>query len=157
MNWSSKENMKLNQTRGEELQEADIICGERRSDRRYGMELQLRWKLVRRRRAIETGSGRTIDMSSGGILFDAGNDLPAGLNVELSISWPMRLHNGAPMQLIVTGRIVRSANGGVAIRTVTHEFRTMGVPAAHRELGANGAKTPGMPVQMRSTVGAGIH
>ena len=106
----------------------DAINGDRRKDRRYHLQLELRWKLIRRRRVLDKGTGRTIDVSSGGVLFDAGRHLPEGLNVELSISWPVLLHNVAPLQLVVCGRIVRGNGQQVAIRTVQHEFRTIGIP-----------------------------
>ena len=54
-------------------------------------------------------------MSSGGILFDAGRHLPEGLNIELSITWPVLLHNVAPMQLMASGRIVRASGRKIAI------------------------------------------
>ena len=141
--------MKTIQTRSIDVQQEQTIGGDRRNDKRYGMELQLRWKLVRRRRTIESGTGHTIDMSSGGILFQAGADLPAGLNVELSIAWPILLHNVSPMQLIVHGRILRSLDGLAAIRTVTHEFRTSGQPSDQRSgLLPNSVRMPGMMIQM---------
>ena len=118
------------------MQQIETIGGERRRDKRYGMQLQLRWKLVRRRRTIDTGTGITVNMSSGGIRFEAGREMPAGLNVELAISWPILLLNVAPMQLFITGRILRSGDGWAAIRTVTHEFRTFasgGISAAWSE------------------------
>ena len=107
------------------------------------MQLQLRWKLIRRRRLIDSGTGRTIDLSGGGILFEAGGDLQAGLNVELAIAWPVLLHDVAPMQMMAGGRIVRSGGGWAAIRTVTHQFRTAGIHADQSELQTNAAKAPG--------------
>ena len=74
---------------GKPVNGSDIIGGERRKDRRYHLQLELKWKLIRRRRILDTGTGRTMDVSSGGICFDAGRSLPEGLNVELSISWPV--------------------------------------------------------------------
>ena len=68
----------------EDLKPTDVISGDRRADRRYEMRLELRWKLVRRRRVLESGTGYTVDLSSGGILIEAGKHLPAGLNLELS-------------------------------------------------------------------------
>jgi hypothetical protein len=126
------------------VQQLETIGGERRDDRRYDMRLDLRWKLVRRRRVIDQGVGFTYDLSRGGIRFQAGRELPVGLNVELSVSWPVRLHNVAPMQLAVHGKVVRSSNGWVAIRTVQQEFRTLGVPQEHREVLANLGRTPGL-------------
>jgi len=110
--------------------ESDTIKGDRRVDRRYQLHLELKWKLIRRRRVLETGTGHTIDLSSGGILFDAGRHLPEGLNAELSISWPVLLHNAAALQLVAAGKIVRGEGHLVAIQTIQHEFRTQGVPAA---------------------------
>jgi hypothetical protein len=97
---------------------------ERRSDRRYGLSLELRWKLIRRRRVLATGTGVTLDLSSSGVLFETDRPLPNGGMLEVAIAWPVRLHNVAPMQLVVNGRIVRGGGGRAAIRMLQHEFRT---------------------------------
>ena len=91
----------------------------------------------------DAGAVRTIDLSSGGILFDAGRPMPVGFNVELSIAWPVLLRNLAPMQLVASGRIVRSEGSQVAIHITQHEFRTLGVPADHRHVMATAGRTPG--------------
>lgn len=122
----------------QESNEIETIGGDRRFDRRYQLQLEVRWKLIRRRKVQDAGTGRTIDLSSGGILFDAARPLPAGLNVELNISWPVLLHNVAPMQLVVSGRVVRSSGGHAAIQIVQHEFRTTGATQA---MGGNAAQT----------------
>ena len=114
-------------------QGSEGLGGDRREDRRYHLQLELKWKLIRRRRVLDTGTGKTIDISSGGILFDAGRHLPAGFNVELSISWPVLLHNVAPMQLVAAGKIVRGDSRHVAMQTTQHEFRTMGIPVERRD------------------------
>ena len=128
---------------GERSNETQTIAGDRRGDRRYEIRLEARWKLVRRRRVLESGSGRTLDFSSGGVLFDPGRRLPVGLNVELSVSWPVLLHNVAPLQLVVYGRIVRADGNRAAIRMVQHEFRTMGVPADQRDVLVTATRSPG--------------
>jgi len=130
--------------------EGDAIAGDRRQDRRYEIQLDVKWKLIRRRRVLDSGTGQTIDMSSGGIFFDAGRHLPEGLNVELSITWPVLLHNVAPMQLMASGRIVRSTSRKVAIQTTQHEFRTAGISAEQRSTGNNGNRTP--PILASATV-----
>jgi hypothetical protein len=107
----------------------ECIGGDRRADRRYPILLDLRWKLIHRRRVVDVGTGITLDLSSGGVRFESGRLLPVGLNVELAISWPMLLRGVAPMQLVVHGRIVRSEGGRTAIRMTQHEFRTVGIPA----------------------------
>jgi len=118
------------------------ISGERRGDRRYALQLELRWKLIRRRRVLDTGTGHTLDLSSSGILLNAGRHLPEGLNLELSVSWPVLLHNVAPLQLTVSGRIVRSEGSLAAIQMVQHEFRTAGILSEQRAPVAPSAPAP---------------
>lgn len=125
------------------------IAGDRRQDRRYELQLDVKWKLIRRRRVLDTGTGQTIDVSSGGVLFDAGRHLPEGLNVELSITWPVLLHNVAPMQLLASGRIVRASGRRIAMQTLQHEFRTAGITAEQRNLQSPGNRTP--PIQTNSS------
>ena len=115
-----------------EKTEAEKIGGERRSDRRYDITLSVRWKLIRRRRVLDSGTGKTVDVSSGGLLIETDRELPSGLNIELSIAWPVLLHNVAPLQLVVAGRVVRSKGQRVGVRMVQHEFRTLSVPADRR-------------------------
>ena len=127
--------------RSERVNAMKSVGGDRRTDRRYGIQLDLRWKLIRRRRVLENGVGHTVDFSSGGVLFDAGRPLPVGLNVELAITWPVLLHDQAPLQLIVSGRIVRCAANRAAVEMAQHEFRTLGASADQRLAGA-AARTP---------------
>jgi hypothetical protein len=122
--------------------EPDKIAGDRRCDKRYEICLDVRWKLIRRRKVLDTGTGRTMDLSSGGMLIDAGRPLPVGLNLELSITWPVLLHNVAPLQLVVSGRIVRARGTQVAVRMVQHEFRTAGVPSEQRALMTGTTRAP---------------
>ncbi len=126
----------------EEVNGVEGISGDRRFDRRYQLELDLRWKLIRRRKVQDTGTGHTIDFSSGGVLIDASRPLPVGLNVELSITWPVLLHNVAPMQLVVSGRVVRSSGARVAIHITQHEFRTAGVQSDQRQTLPTPNRTP---------------
>jgi hypothetical protein len=141
--------VKIMSWRGQEAHQQGIN-GDRRFDRRYGISLEVRWKLVRRRKVLETGVGWTVDLSSGGVLFDAGRPLPVGLNVELSISWPALLHDVAPMQLVVAGRIVRAHGSRTAIHMTQHEFRTAGASQAE------GRAVPGSP-PARATYFPGAH
>jgi len=41
-------------------------------------------------------------------MFETDRELPSGLNIELSIAWPVLLHNVAPLQLVVAGRDAES-------------------------------------------------
>ena len=112
--------------------QVETIPGERRAARRYNISLQLKWKLVRRRKILDSGEGRTLDISSGGMVFETGKSLPIGFQVELSISWPVLLHDASPLQLSVRGQIARSEDGRTAIRVARHEFRTVATASQGR-------------------------
>lgn len=118
----------------EQIKVAEVasISGERRQDRRYLIQLDLRWKLIRRKRVLDAGVGRTIDLSSGGMCIETERPLHAGLNVELSIAWPVLLHNTAPLQLVVSGKILRVNGNRSAILMMQHEFRTAATTANGR-------------------------
>ena len=124
--------MKSLRTGQTETNETEKIGGERRTDRRYDLNLNVRWKLIRRRRVLDSGTGKTLDVSSGGLLIETDRELPSGLNIELSISWPVLLHNVAPLQLVVAGRVVRATGQRVGVRMVQHEFRTLGAQPERR-------------------------
>jgi len=68
--------------------------------------------------------------------------LPEGLNVELSVNWPVLLHSVAPLQLVVSGRIVRARGRMIALRTVQHEFRTLGVASEQRSAAPGNSQSP---------------
>jgi hypothetical protein len=102
------------------------IGGDRRVERRYELELEIHWKLLHRRRVLDSGTGRTRDLSSHGVLFETGRALPLGSHIEASVCWPARLHGVAQLKLLAAGRVVRSEMGVTAIRMVQHEFRTAG-------------------------------
>jgi hypothetical protein len=125
----------------QESKPPEEIAGDRRSDRRYAILLDLRWKLIYRRRVVDAGTGSTLDLSRGGVRFESGRPLLEGLNVELAISWPVLLRGVAPMQLVVQGRIVRSEGGQTAMRMTQHEFRTVGMPAKLCTAPSNGARS----------------
>ena len=128
----------------ETVSRSNEIARERRDDRRYDIRLDLRWKLVRRRRLIDAGVGHTLDLSRGGVRFYAGCVLSVGLNVELAVAWPARLHNVAPMILSIYGKILRSDQGWAAIRTLQHEFRTLEVQPEDRQAPRSVGSTPGL-------------
>ncbi len=101
------------------------ISGDRRNARRYDLRLNLKWRLVRRRKILDSGEGWTVDISSNGMQLETGKPLPVGFQVELSISWPVLLHMVSPLQLTVSGRVARSEGAHTAIRISKHEFRTV--------------------------------
>ncbi len=73
-----------------------------------------------------TGSGKTLNFGSGGLLFTTEDRLPVGRTVELSVNWPALLGGKCPLQFVATGRVVRSESNRAAVKIERYEFRTRG-------------------------------
>ncbi|HWR16089.1 MAG TPA: PilZ domain-containing protein [Terriglobales bacterium] len=95
---------------------------ERRRKRRFPIQQEVEYRLFSGNRRV--GVGRTINISSSGVLIDAQTTLPPRMPIELSIDWPALLNDLCPMKLLVFGRVVRTSERGTVIAIERHEFRT---------------------------------
>ena len=92
---------------------AEIPRSDPRLHSRYPIKLDLQYKLLSRGRVQHLGCGRTLNMSSGGVLFEADDILeitdilPGSPTVELVLDWPLLLGQVCMLKLVVRGRIVR--------------------------------------------------
>ena len=93
------------------------------SVRRYPVQLGLSYKLLRGGRTIERGLGKTREFSDGKVKFCADRILPSGVDSELSMDWPLRIHGTCPLQLVVFGRVIESGVNGSTLRITRFEFR----------------------------------
>lgn len=128
---------------GEQPVRADEAGKDRRRRVRYPIELQVRYRPASTRRSAQDGTGRTINISSSGVLLTTDCFLPLGKRMELSISWPVKLDETIPLQLLVGGVVVRSDDCGAAVEIMSHEFQVCGTrrlgdppPGAESLLGA---------------------
>jgi hypothetical protein len=99
---------------------------EHRSHQRYPLQLEMEYKLLSRGRSWRTGSGATLNISSGGVLFTSDASVPSGSQIELTMRWPFLLEGVCPLRLVMRGHVVRSRGNVVAISSRHHEFRTAG-------------------------------
>ena len=99
---------------------------ERRIKRRFQIDQEVKYKMLYGQRIAETGVGRTINVSSGGVWFSTENMLTRGMPMELSMTWPVLLNESCPMKLMIYGCVVRSNERGTAVAIETYEFRTQG-------------------------------
>jgi len=108
------------------------LSPERRASTRFPLTLEVRYAVSGRRAPLETGSGRTIDLSSSGLSFNADRPLLTGQTLDLSIDWPALLNGGVQLQLIMSGVVVRTDGTATALQIQRHEFRTrrVGLKAA---------------------------
>jgi len=99
---------------------------ERRGKLRFQIEQDVRYKMLYGQRIAETGAGKTMNISSGGVWFTTENMLTTGMPVELSLTWPVLLNDACPMKLMIYGCVVRSNERGAAVAIERYEFRTQG-------------------------------
>ena len=97
---------------------------DRRQADRFPIEREVRYKVLNRKNADEIGFGKTINMSSNGVLFTTDQYLLPGRRLELSISWPAQLNSTVALKLVARGRVVRCEEGKAAIEIHQYEFRT---------------------------------
>ncbi|MGD0302111.1 MAG: PilZ domain-containing protein [Bryobacteraceae bacterium] len=101
---------------------------DRRAADRFPIEREVRYKILNRKSVDEVGFGKTINMSSNGVLFSTDQHLLPGKRLELSISWPAQLDSKISLKLVARGRVVRSDEGKAAIEIHQYEFRTQATP-----------------------------
>jgi hypothetical protein len=101
---------------------------DRRVSNRLPIEREVRYKVIGGKQHVRpTGSGKTLNMSSGGVLFTTESGLPQGARVEIAVSWPVQLNGATPLKLVATGVLVRSDERQAAISIQSYEFRTRGL------------------------------
>ena len=100
-------------------------AAERRASRRFAIEQELLYRVLDHRAAApESGTGKTLDISSKGVLFETAQCLRPGKRVEVSVNWPALLDGGCPLKFVAVGRVVRAEETRAAMHIEQHEFRT---------------------------------
>jgi c-di-GMP-binding flagellar brake protein YcgR len=98
----------------------------RRSSARMSIEREVQYRVLNSKNGEVAASGKTLNMSSSGVLFTTENMLLPGRRIELSINWPAQLDNKCALKLVARGRVVRSQPDCAALEILQHEFRTKG-------------------------------
>ena len=100
------------------------VPGERRGNDRFPIVRDVKYKVISGRGDPESGAGKTVDVSSRGVLFTAPKSLAPGKRVELAISWPAQLDGKCALKLVARGKITRCRGNQVAVEIDKYEFRT---------------------------------
>ncbi len=115
-------------TLGRRLEVPEVGNTERRRSSRFPIEREVRYKTLNQRAEILAGNGRTLNISSSGVLFTSDHDLPVGTRLEVSISWPAQLNEKCLLNLVARGRVIRHSKGQLALQIQQYEFRTQSRP-----------------------------
>jgi len=107
---------------------------DRRGTSRYPVREEVKYRVIQARSSKAFGTGTTLNIGSGGILFTTEERLPMGRMVELAVNWPARLGGTCPLKFVATGRVVRSEANMAAVRIERYEFKTRGASGLMRDL-----------------------
>gem|GEM_PF-407264 len=99
---------------------------ERRASGRMSIERDVRYRVLNRSQADLESRGKTLNISSSGVLFTTQECLIPGRRVELAIDWPAQLNSKCALKLVARGRVVRFEGDRAALEIMQHEFRTRG-------------------------------
>ena len=106
----------------------DEQCLERRAKRRYPVQLNVRYRSVCAPPIIG-GSGRIVNMSSGGALILSEDGILPGTRIQASIEWPFLLDGRTPLQILASGTVVRSGSATFAVAFEHYLFHTSKRPS----------------------------
>ena len=98
-------------------------AGERRRTTRFPVNEDIKYRVLHKSSRV-SGSGRTLNVGSGGLLFTTEERLQVGRQIEISMNWPARLGGTCPLKFVATGRVMRAEAGKAAVRIERYEFRT---------------------------------
>jgi hypothetical protein len=98
-------------------------AAERRRTTRFPVCEELKYRVMHKSSKV-SGTGRTLNIGSGGVLFTTEERLPLGRSVELAVNWPARLDGTCPLKFVAVGRVVRAEADMAAVRIERYEFRT---------------------------------
>jgi len=109
-----------------------LPCAERTHDRRASNRLPIErdvdYKVLDGKKTLKyVGSGKSLNMSSGGVLFTTASSLREGERIELAVSWPAKLDDRIPLKLVAIGVLVRTHETQAAMSIERYQFKTQGI------------------------------
>ena len=94
----------------------------RRAANRYGLDLHFDYRVFGRDGSIQEGWGRTLNMSSGGLLVAPDQPICKGRTIEITVQLSAQFRDAPGPRLLVLGHVLRSDATGAAIRILRHGF-----------------------------------
>lgn len=109
---------------------------ESRAAQRFSIHLDVKYVILGAKDRQEA-TGRTVNISTKGILFRTARPLPVGTRIQIAIRWPVLLYNTTPMRLIIAGSVVRCDQECVAVAIQRHKFTAQREAVSEIVLGAS--------------------
>jgi hypothetical protein len=105
----------------QDLQALDL--SERRHRTRFPIELGVHYTVEGHE---AERAGRTVNISSCGLLITSADKLDLGASIRVVVEWPVLMDGMCPLALHIRGNVIRSEQKLVAVRFSSHELRTTG-------------------------------
>lgn len=100
---------------------------ERRSGSRFPLAEEVRFHPLDGSAILQPdGTGTTVDMGRGGVLFTSAAPPAQGRLVEISVNWPVALNGTCPLKFVAVGHVVRSSGTLAAVKIERYQFKTRG-------------------------------
>jgi hypothetical protein len=104
---------------------------DRRESSRFPLREDVKYRLIHTKNQEISGTGTTLNIGSGGILFTTAELLPVGRTIELSVSWPARLDGTCALKFVAVGRVIRAEPDRAAVSIERYQFKTRGAANMH--------------------------
>jgi c-di-GMP-binding flagellar brake protein YcgR len=101
---------------------------DRRAAQRMSIERDVAVRVLHSKQPETEMRGKTVNISSSGVLFTTDRALILGRRLEISIDWPVKLNEKCALKLVARGRVVRFEGDRAALEILQHEFRTRSNP-----------------------------
>jgi len=106
-----------------EVRTLELMAHDRRTTKRYDLHLTVHYRISQKGVIARWGTGTTREMSTSGLSFRTRKPLPIGSHVEMIVDWPAKYADHNPIDLQLTGFIVRSDGNRTAVRVTSRRFR----------------------------------
>ncbi len=100
---------------------------DRRSKPRYGMELDLLYRVVFPHGIRGVRTGKTVNISASGVLLAVDEVLSPGMLLKIVLDWPAKSKEGKALKLRLDARVVRQQAGVLpmaAVKIIRSELTT---------------------------------
>ena len=106
------------------IRESSVPTDVKQRVRRYTLALDVTYTIRSGRGTVTTGRGRTIDLSSSELRFVSEAPLKTARTITVAIMWPLLLDDAVKLQLVVSGKVLRTSEVETVVQIKSHEFRT---------------------------------
>jgi len=103
---------------------------ERREHKRYPLALPMRYRVTPRNAVPLSGIGTTCDISEAGVGFLCSEALPQGSHIEVVAQWPATAAGRTPLDLRMTGFVLRSNQLVAAVLVTSRKLCAEAVSAS---------------------------